>query len=131
VVLATNLRSNMDEAFVRRLDVVVDFPPPDAATRARLWSALLPSAAPLAKDIDIDFLAESFELSGGGIRNCSVAAALLAADEGERIDMEHLVRAVAMEYAKVGRLAVEADFGRFHGLVSNGGRPAATPDARS
>jgi hypothetical protein len=122
VVLATNLRSNIDEAFVRRLDVVVDFPPPDVATRTRLWRALLPDTAPLDDDIDLDFLASSFELSGGGIRNCSVAAALLAADEGERIGMHHLVRAVSMEYAKLGRLTAEADFGRFHGLLTNGAR---------
>jgi hypothetical protein len=124
VALATNLRSNIDEAFIRRLDLVVDFPPPDAATRRRLWQVLVPSDAPLSDDVDLDFLSTSFELSGGGIRNCAVAAALLAADEGELIEMHHLVRAVAMEYAKLGRLAAEADFGRFHGLVRNGARPA-------
>jgi SpoVK/Ycf46/Vps4 family AAA+-type ATPase len=120
VVLATNLRSNMDDAFVRRLDLVVDFPPPDLPTRKRLWRALLPSSAPFAEDVDIDFLARRFELSGGGIRNCSVAAALLAADEGGEIRMAHLIRAVAMEYAKLGRLTVQADFGQFHPLVVNG-----------
>jgi hypothetical protein len=123
VVLATNLRSNIDDAFIRRLDVVVDFPPPDLATRRRLWQVLLPATAPLAEDVDVDFLATSFELSGGGIRNCSVTAALLAADEGERIEMHHLIRAVAMEYAKLGRLATESDFGRFHGLVNGAGAP--------
>ena len=122
VVLATNLRSNMDDAFVRRLDIVIDFPPPDTETRRRLWAALLPDAAPLAGDIDLDFLATRFELSGGGIRNCSLAAALLAAEDGNTIHMRHLIRAVAIEFAKLGRLTVEADFGAFHDLVSNGRR---------
>ena len=117
VVLATNLRSNIDDAFLRRIDVFVDFPAPEAATRRRLWEALLPAAAPRADDVDLDFLAERFELTGGGIRNCTVSAAFLAAGEGAPIGMTHLVRAVALEYAKLGRLTLEADFERYHGLV--------------
>jgi SpoVK/Ycf46/Vps4 family AAA+-type ATPase len=124
VVLATNLRSNIDQAFARRLDVVVDFPPPDAETRRLLWGTLLPGDAPLGGDVDLEFLAQRFELSGGGIRNCSVAAAFLAADDGEPIGMSHLVRAVAMEYAKLGRLTLEADFDQFHELVRQPGTPA-------
>ena len=117
VVLATNLRSNIDRAFVRRIDIAVDFPPPDAATRRRLWAALTPERAPVAADVDLDFLAERFELTGGAIRNCIVAAAFLAADDGGQISMAHLVRAVALEYAKQGRLTLEADFEQFHPLV--------------
>jgi SpoVK/Ycf46/Vps4 family AAA+-type ATPase len=117
VVLATNLRSNIDDAFLRRIDVFVDFPAPEAATRRRLWEALLPAAAPRADDVDLDFLAERFELTGGGIRNCTVSAAFLAAGEGAPIGMTQLVRAVALEYSKLGRLTLEADFERYHGLV--------------
>ena len=116
-MLATNLRSNIDRAFVRRIDIAVDFPPPDAATRRRLWAALTPERAPVAADVDLDFLAERFELTGGAIRNCNVAAAFLAADDGGEISMAHLVRAVALEYAKQGRLTLEADFEQFHPLV--------------
>jgi len=68
-------------------------------------------------DVDLDFLATRFKLSGGGIRNCSLAAAFIAAEEGGAIGMEHLVRAVALEYGKLGRLTLEADFERYHGLV--------------
>jgi len=117
VVLATNLRSNVDDAFLRRINVFVDFPPPDAATRRKLWVALLPPQAPCADDVDLDFLAERFELTGGGIRNCTVSAAFLAAGEGAAIGMAHLVRAVALEYAKLGRLTLEADFERYHHIV--------------
>ncbi len=115
VILATNFRRNLDEAFVRRLDFAIDFPFPEAADRRRIWQRVLPPRAPVAGDVDLDFLAERFKLSGGAIRNCSLAAAFSAADEGSSIEMRHLVRAVAQEYAKQGRLTLEADFERFHG----------------
>ena len=117
VILATNYRSNIDDAFLRRLDFVVDFPFPEADDRRRIWELLLPERAPVADDIDLDFLATRFKLSGGGIRNCSLAAAFIAAQESGVIGMEHLVRAVAVEYGKLGRLTLEADFERFHALL--------------
>jgi hypothetical protein len=117
VILATNLRQNMDDAFLRRLDVVVDFPFPEPLDRERIWRLVLPHAAPLAEDIDISFLANRFKLSGGSIRNCSLAAAFLAADGSGVIGMEQLVRAVALEYGKLGRLTLESDFEHFTGLI--------------
>ena len=117
VILATNLRQNVDDAFLRRLDFIVDFPFPDAEDRTKIWRLLLPETAPVADDVDLDFLADRFRLSGGGIRNCSVAAAFLAAEDGGSITMEHLVRAVALEYGKLGRLTIEADFDRFHEAI--------------
>ena len=123
VILATNFKRNIDDAFIRRLDFVVDFPFPEADDRKRIWRLVLPQQAPVADDADLDFLATQFKLSGGAIRNCSLAAAFRAADEDQPIAMRHLVRAVAQEYAKQGRLTLEADFERFHELVRN------TPDA--
>ena len=120
VILATNMRGNIDDAFLRRMDAVVEFPFPVAEYRRRLWDLLLPAEAPRDDDIDLDFLAERFELSGGGIRNAAIAAAVLAAQDGVAIGMEQLVRGVAMEYAKLGRLTLAADFERFHGLVRAG-----------
>ena len=117
VILATNFRQNMDDAFLRRLDVVVDFPFPEPEDRERIWQLVLPESAPTAGDIDVKFLAERFKLSGGSIRNCSLAGAFMAADAGGEIRMEHLVRAVALEYNKLGRLTIEADFEHFHGLI--------------
>jgi hypothetical protein len=117
VILATNFRRNIDDAFVRRLDFVIDFPFPEAEDRRRIWELLLPAEAPRADDIDLDFLAERFKLSGGAIRNCSLSAAFQAADDGGVIAMRHLVRAVAQEYGKQGRLTLEADFEHFHGLI--------------
>jgi hypothetical protein len=117
VILATNFKRNIDDAFVRRLDFVVDFPFPEAEDRKRIWRLVLPEQAPVAEDADLDFLATQFKLSGGAIRNCSLAAAFRAADADESISMRHLVQAVAQEYAKQGRLTLEADFSRFHELI--------------
>ena len=122
VILATNFRRNIDDAFVRRLDFVIDFPFPEPEDRRRIWRLVLPPSAPIADDIDLDFLANQFKLSGGAIRNCSLAAAFRAADEGSQIEMRHLVRAVAQEYGKQGRLTLEADFERFHAVVRGDAR---------
>ena len=124
VILATNFRRNIDDAFVRRLDFVIDFPFPEAEDRKRIWRLLLPEEAPLADDLDIDFLATQFKLSGGGIRNCSLSAAFQAADDEGVIGMRHLVRAVALEYGKQGRLTLEADFESYHELIHT---PSGTP----
>jgi hypothetical protein len=117
VILATNFKRNIDDAFIRRLDFVIDFPFPEADDRKRIWRLLLPAEAPVADDVDLDFLAVQFKLSGGAIRNCSLAAAFQAADEDSDIGMRQLVRAVAQEYGKQGRLTLEADFERFHELI--------------
>ena len=115
VILATNYRQNIDDAFVRRLDFVVDFPFPEAEHRRHIWRLLLPPQAPIADDVDLDHLAAQFKLSGGAIRNCSLSAAFQAADEDSPIAMRHLVRAVAQEYGKQGRLTLAVDFERFEG----------------
>src|SRR5207245_1484664 len=101
---------------------LIDFPFPEPDDRRRIWRLVLPTAAPLAGDVDFNFLAERFKLSGGAIRNCSLAAAFRAADEGSQIEMRHLVRAVAQEYGKQGRLTLETDFERFHSMVREPGR---------
>lgn len=116
-ILATNLRANIDEAFTRRLDVVVDFPLPDAPHRRRLWDACLGTTLRRAADIDLDFCAEAFELAGGGIRSAAVTAAYLAADDGGDLTMRHVVTAVQREYRKLGRLTVPSEFGRYWELI--------------
>jgi hypothetical protein len=117
VILATNYRHNIDQAFLRRLDFVIDFPFPEADDRERIWRLLLPAQAPLADDVDVPFLAQQFKLSGGSIRNASLAAAFLAAEDGGDIAMRHLIRGVALEYQKLGRLTIEADFEQFHDII--------------
>ena len=117
-VLTTNLRSNVDEAFVRRLDAIIDFPMPEEEHRRRLWAANLAPDLPVADDIDLDFLARRFKISGGNIRNVCVTAAYLAAAEDRPVAMPDLVRATEREYRKLGRLTVEAEFGEYYDLVN-------------
>jgi SpoVK/Ycf46/Vps4 family AAA+-type ATPase len=113
VILATNLKMNLDEAFVRRLHFVVDFPMPDEPFRKRIWEGAVPPEAPLGNDIDWDFLARQFKVSGGNIKNAVVAGAFLAAGEGQPIGMSHLVRGMRREYQKLGRMVTEAEFGKY------------------
>ncbi len=116
-VLATNLRSNVDEAFTRRLDAVIDFPVPEEPERLALWDACLGTRLPRAGDIDLAFMARSFKLAGGAIRNIALTAAYFAADRGDAVNMVDLVVATQREYRKLGRLCLEAEFGPYHKLV--------------
>ena len=109
-VLATNLKSNVDEAFARRLDVTVDFPQPDAAARRQLWMKLT-SRVPLAPDVDVDFLVHAFEFSGGNIRNVVAAASAAGAANDAPVSMAEMISSVAREYRKLGRLCLPSEFG--------------------
>jgi SpoVK/Ycf46/Vps4 family AAA+-type ATPase len=117
-ILTTNLRTNVDDAFNRRLDAIIDFPMPEEADRRRLWLANLPPTLPRADDIDIDFLARRFKVSGGNIRNICVTAAYLAAGADRPVTMADLIRGTDREYRKLGRLTVEAEFGEYFDLVA-------------
>ena len=70
-ILATNLRANIDEAFTRRLDCIVDFPMPTEELRLQLWTNCLAPPLPLGDDLDLDFCAAAFELTGGNIRSAA------------------------------------------------------------
>lgn len=117
-VLATNLRANLDEAFTRRLDVVVDFPLPDEQLRLSLWDRCLGTVVPRSSDVDLDFLACAFELAGGHIRSAAVTAAYLSAEAARPIGMADLIGAVAREYRKLGRLCLEREFGPYLSLAA-------------
>ncbi|WP_245627281.1 ATP-binding protein [Kribbia dieselivorans] len=116
-ILSTNLRANIDEAFTRRIDVLVDFPMPDAAQRLALWRMSL-KTLPQSETLDLEFCANAFELSGGGIRSAAVTAAYLAANADCPVTMAQVVMAVQREYRKLGRLCVEKEFGRYHSLLN-------------
>jgi ATPase family associated with various cellular activities (AAA) len=102
-ILATNMRGNLDESFTRRLAFTVHFPFPDEEHRRRIWASIWPAEAPLKPDVDLDFLARRFPLSGGNIKNVALAAAFLAADAGTHVDMAHVLHAVRREYQKLGK----------------------------
>ena len=116
-VLASNLRANIDEAFTRRLDAIIDFPAPTPELRRALWLHCLAAPLPLADDLDLDFLAESFEMAGGNIRSASTTAAYLAAGAGSPVSMQHIIAAVEQEYRKLGRLVLEREFGHYYPLT--------------
>ncbi|MEX2372707.1 MAG: ATP-binding protein, partial [Dehalococcoidia bacterium] len=100
VVLATNLRANMDDAFLRRIHVAVDFREPDEAQRLQIWRLSFPEQAP-QEDLDLPWLAARFRVTGGNIRNAATTAAFLAADAGRAITMEDVVRGLDREYEKL------------------------------
>jgi hypothetical protein len=118
-ILATNLRANLDEAFTRRLDALVDFPDPEEEYRRRLWERSLGTTMPRDANLDLDFLARAFKLSGGAIRNIVVAAAYAAAKEQRAMSMADLIRATHREYIKMGLLTVESEFGPYYQLLSD------------
>jgi len=116
-ILSTNLRANIDEAFTRRLDVLIDFPLPDVEHRRQLWDRCLGTIAPRDDDLDLDFVARSFDFAGGAIRSASITAAYLAAEDDSTITMTHLVTAVQREYRKLGRLVLESEFGPYYPML--------------
>lgn len=113
VILATNLRKNMDDAFVRRLHFIIDFPLPDAEQRCRIWTQIWPDAMPCAPDLDLELLAERIEVAGGNIRNIALASAFLAAADGGVVTMPHLIQATQREYQKMGKVLTKWEFGDY------------------
>jgi hypothetical protein len=114
-ILATNTKSHMDQAFLRRLRFLVEFPFPEAAQRRAIWSRVFPAGAPTGA---LDFAALSrLEITGGNIRNIAVNAAFLASSRGQHIAMDAVFQAARREYAKIGRLIRESEFGP-HGAGS-------------
>ncbi|MBL9060250.1 MAG: ATP-binding protein, partial [Mangrovicoccus sp.] len=111
VVLATNLRSNLDPAFSRRMQFIIDFPMPQQAERDRLWRRNLPAPDWREPDLDIGMLAERFRLAGGNIRNAAVAAAHLAAADGAKLGPRHIARALVRELEKSGLPRGTGDLG--------------------
>ena len=119
VILASNYQRNIDEAFTRRIRFIIEFPFPDDDYRQRIWRKVFPEHTPLGEDIDFDFLAHKLKLSGGNIRNIALGAAFLAANNGGRVEMGHVVYAAKREFQKMGRLLVRADFDEYFDLVGS------------
>ncbi|HEX8692913.1 MAG TPA: ATP-binding protein [Longimicrobium sp.] len=108
VVLASNLRENMDDAFLRRIRFLVDFPFPDAPSRRRIWEAHFPPDAPVGGEVDYGLLGERIQVAGGNIKNIALHAAFLAAADGGVIVPAHILRATRREFEKIGKLWDEA-----------------------
>jgi SpoVK/Ycf46/Vps4 family AAA+-type ATPase len=105
VLLATNRRQGIDDAFARRFRFVVDFPMPNAALRRELWRTSFSAEMPLDESVRVDVLADRLPLSGASIRNIALASAFLAVSEHDgapaAIGAEHIVSAALREMEKL------------------------------
>ncbi|MFC7388216.1 AAA family ATPase [Sphaerisporangium rhizosphaerae] len=123
-ILASNLRQNMDDAFVRRLQFVVEFPFPGEEQRALIWKAHFPPESEVDSGVDLSMLARGMRISGGTIKNIVLAAAYLAAARGPApISMDDLLHAARREYHKMGRVLTDDDLAPW-----TEGAPAAAAD---
>jgi len=118
-MLATNRKKDLDEAFLRRLRFVVEFPLPGVAERLRIWRGVIPAGVDVS-EVDFDFLAQRFPLAGGHIRGIVFQACLQCASPGApvRLEMPAIVRAVQREYEKLDRASSLEQFGPYASLVS-------------
>jgi len=119
VILATNLVNNMDEAFQRRMNFIIQFPFPDVKDRERIWKHIYPQNAPLSNDVDFMFLAEKLKICGGNIKNISLASAFFAAREKTSIGMKEIMMAARREYQKMGKPLVPGDFVPYADLLGD------------
>ena len=108
-ILATNVRHHMDEAFLRRLSFVVQFPFPDAVHRQQIWERIWPDQTPVSPEIDFVRLAHTFKLTGGNVKNVALAAAFSAAGRNTPVQMTDVVHAIRREYQKLGKNVDEAE----------------------
>lgn len=115
-VLATNLIQNFDEAFKRRMRFIVEFPFPGKEERREIWRRAIPEEMP-AEELDEEYLAETFELSGSNIRSCVLHAAFLAAERGKSVGMEEILQGIRNEYAKNGKSLTRGELGEYFMLL--------------
>ncbi len=112
VILATNFNKNIDEAFMRRIRYVMEFQKPSEELRLRLWRGAFAEKTPL-EGVDFPYLARSFELTGGSIKNIALNAAFLAAQTGGPITMEHILLSLRDENQKLGKTMLKKDFAEY------------------
>jgi SpoVK/Ycf46/Vps4 family AAA+-type ATPase len=104
VILTTNLETNMDPAFARRILYRIEFPMPKAEQRAHIWEKLIPAECPKEEELDFGQLGKQFELSGGQIKNAILRAAYRSLGRGQRLGKQQLQQSAADEMASSGRL---------------------------
>jgi SpoVK/Ycf46/Vps4 family AAA+-type ATPase len=120
VILASNFRKNIDDAFLRRLHFTIEFPLPDESSREMIWLATFPAETPLGDDVNFAFLSK-FKFTGGNIKNIALTASFLAAEDSNMVGMEHLIKATKRELQKIGKLFTEADFGEYAQWIKQSG----------
>ncbi len=108
-ILTTNMKEALDQAFLRRIRFVIQFPFPDIDQRSEIWKRAFPSQTP-TEGLDINRLAK-LNVTGGNIRNIALYAAFLAADSNESVRMDHLLRGARVEFAKLEKPLTESEIG--------------------
>lgn len=116
VLLASNFKNNIDEAFLRRMRYLIEFPMPDIKTREEIWRGCFSNKVPV-EDLDFVYLAKNFELSGGSIKNVVLNALFLAASTDEDVEMKHILISLRNEKLKMGKPMILSDFGQYAGLM--------------
>jgi hypothetical protein len=106
-ILTTNRKAALDQAFLRRIRFVVDFPFPEMPQRLEIWRRAFPQSTP-TEGLQIERLAR-LSASGAHIRNISLGAAFLAADAGEPVRMSHLLSAARSEFDKLEKPVTDAE----------------------
>lgn len=124
VILATNLRKNLDDAFIRRMHFMIEYPFPEEEDRLQIWQRSFPRGVPMGDSVDLRFMARQFKIAGGNIKNITLAAAFLAAGDAEqpsdgRVEMQHLIRATRREFQKMGKLCTASDFGKYFSILTD------------
>ncbi|GFO97076.1 AAA+ family ATPase [groundwater metagenome] len=117
VILATNLSKNIDDAFLRRMQFVIEFPFPDEKQRKLIWTGIFPKGAPRENDIDYNFFGERLNLAGGNIKNIALSSAFYAAEESCEIGMHHIMRAAKREYLKIGKPFLKEEFEPYYKMI--------------
>ncbi len=103
-ILTTNLRNNMDEAFTRRLQFIIDFSLPNEKQRYQIWQKAFPKDTPCEDDLGFSFLSHNFELTGANIRNIALRSAFFAVRENSIVKKRHIIQAIRREYQKTGKI---------------------------
>lgn len=116
VILATNYKRNIDEAFMRRMRYLVEFQLPTRELREEIWRGCFPPQVPL-EEVDFPYLARQFELSGGSIKNVALNAVFLAAEQGGPVTMRHLLESLRDENLKMGKPMLAQDFAEYAPLM--------------
>ncbi|MFI3214619.1 MAG: ATP-binding protein [Eubacteriales bacterium] len=116
VILATNYKKNIDEAFMRRIRYFLEFPLPNIQLRKEIWQSCFSDKVPM-ENIDFDYLAREFELTGGTIKNIVLNAVFQAAETDNILKMKHILKCIKIENAKVGKIMLEQDFNEYSHLL--------------
>lgn len=106
IILASNFKNNIDQAFIRRFNAIIHFPSPDACERLALWEKNIPSSIPLHKDIALKYFADKFELTGSGITNIMQYVCLRAISRNEQkiIDHTDMIAGIQREFLKEDKI---------------------------